>query len=200
VSRSGEPLLTVEDLRTELLTPDGSVRAVNGVDLTINRGEMVGVVGESGCGKTMLALSILRLVPAPGRVTSGRIRFEGTDVLALDREQLRRMRGASVAMSFQDPMRALNALMTIRSQVEETITAHDRFPPSEAPGRVVSLLEKVAIPSAGQRARDYPHQFSGGMRQRVMIAMAIANEPKLLIADEPPPGSTYPLKPRSSGC
>jgi len=178
-------VLQVEDLHTEFPRQDRVLRAVDGVSLRIHPGETVGVVGESGCGKSMLALSILRLVPEPGRVVSGRILFEDRDVLAMEEESVRRLRGAGVAMSFQDPMTSLNPLTRVRTQVEEALTAPGRLSHKEARGRVVPLLGSVQIASAEERAADYPHQFSGGMRQRVMIAMGVANEPQVLIADEP---------------
>lgn len=177
-------LLEVVDLHTEFPTRHGAVRAVDGVSLRISPGEMVGLVGESGSGKTMLALSILGLVPAPGRITSGAVRFAGRDVLAMDQEEVRRLRGGELAMSFQDPMTSLHPLMRIRAQITEAMTVHDRFQPEAARDRVVPLLRQVQIAGARQRGEDYPHQFSGGMRQRAMIAMGLANEPRLLIADE----------------
>jgi len=182
---AAEPLLRVEDLRTHFATRRGVVRAVEGVSLEVDRGEIVGVVGESGSGKTVLALSILRLPPPPGRIVAGRILFEGRDLLQMDEEGVRRVRGAELAMTFQDPMASLNPLTRINSQIEEAMTAHDRLPRQEARARVVPLLHRVDIPGATERARAYPHQFSGGMRQRVMVAMGISNQPSLLIADEP---------------
>jgi peptide/nickel transport system ATP-binding protein len=161
------------------------VRAVDGVSLHVDAGETVGIVGESGSGKTMTAFSILRLVPQPGRVTSGKILFRDRDVLAMDEDEVRDFRGSDVAMIFQDPMSSLNPVMRIGDQIGEAMTAHDRFTDEQAEHRVVPLLERVRIPSSAQRARDYPHEFSGGMRQRVMIAMGLANEPAVLIADEP---------------
>ncbi len=178
-------LLEVEELHTEFDTPQGVVRAVDGVNLHVGAGEILAVVGESGCGKTMLALSLLRLVPPPGRIVSGRILFGGRDVLSMDHETIRRLRGGDAAMSFQDPMTALNPLTRVRGQIREAMTAHDRFSTAQASERVVPLMRKVRIPGAEQRAGDFPHQFSGGMRQRVMMAMGISNEAQLLIADEP---------------
>ncbi len=178
------PVLEVDDLRMHFFTDGGIIRAVDGVSLRVGRGETVGLVGESGCGKTMLALSILRLVPEPGRIESGRVLVDGRDVLAMDGEMLRRLRGGDVALTLQDPMTSLNPVMTIKAQIKEAMTAHDRFPRNEAVQRVVPLMEKVGIPDASHRAGDYPHQFSGGMRQRVLIAMGIANQPAVLIADE----------------
>jgi len=175
----------VHDLSTRFFTSAGPVSAVEGVNLTIDAGERVGLVGESGCGKTVLALSMLGLVPEPGRVTSGRVVFRGRDVLEMDDESLRRLRGGDLAMSFQDPATALNPLMRVRAQIREAMVAHDRFGPADADRRVVPLLGRVAIPGAPDRAGDHPHQFSGGMRQRVVMAMGLANEPGLLITDEP---------------
>jgi len=181
---SSSPVLEVDDLRMHFFTDSGIIRAVDGVSLRVGRGETLGLVGESGCGKTMLALSILRLVPEPGRIESGRVLVDGRDVLAMDGEMLRRLRGGYMALTLQDPMTSLNPVITIKAQIKEAMTAHDRFPHNEAGQRVVPLMEKVGIPDASHRAGDYPHQFSGGMRQRVLIAMGIANQPALLIADE----------------
>jgi oligopeptide/dipeptide ABC transporter ATP-binding protein len=179
------PLLRVQDLHTQFQTSDGVVKAVDGVSFEVNRGETVGIVGESGCGKSVTALSILGLVPEPGRITSGRILFAEEDVTKMDAEQLREFRGREVAMIFQDPMTSLNPVLKVGFQVEEAMAAHDRFTRKQAHDRVVPLLRQVRIPAAEQRAKDYPHQFSGGMRQRGMIAMGLSNEPSLLIADEP---------------
>jgi oligopeptide/dipeptide ABC transporter ATP-binding protein len=179
------PLLRVQDLHTQFQTSDGVVKAVDGVSFEVNRGETVGIVGESGCGKSVTALSILGLVPEPGRITSGRILFAEEDVTKMDAEQLREFRGREVAMIFQDPMTSLNPVLKVGFQVEEAMAAHDRFTRKQAHERVVPLLRQVRIPAAEQRAKDYPHQFSGGMRQRGIIAMGLSNEPSLLIADEP---------------
>ncbi len=179
------PLLEVTDLHTEFGTCADPVRAVDGVTLRVDQGETVGIVGESGCGKTTLALSLLRLVPEPGRIVGGSIRLAGHDLLALDNDDIRSIRGADLAMTFQDPMAALNPLTKVGAQIKEAMTAHDRFSRQQAADRVVPLLQRVVIPSAQQRARNYPHQFSGGMRQRAMVAMGLANDPSLLIADEP---------------
>jgi len=180
-----QTLLQVEDLHTQFFTRRGLVRAVDGVSLHIDAGETLGVVGESGCGKTMTALSILRLVPDPGKIVSGRILFRGKDVMKMSDEDIEDFRGNDVSMIFQDPMTSLNPVTQIGAQIEEAMTAHKRFSPQEAKVRVIQLLKRVRVPAAERRVSDYPHQFSGGMRQRAMIAMGLANEPSLLIADEP---------------
>jgi len=178
-------LLRIEDLKTQFFTSRGVVQAVDGVSLHVDEGETIGVVGESGCGKTMTALSILRLVPDPGRIVSGHIWFRDRDVTTMDADQIRQFRGNDVAMIFQDPMTSLNPVTRVGTQIEEAMTAHERFSPREAVARVVPLLQRVRIPAAERRREDYPHQFSGGMRQRAMISMGLANEPSLIIADEP---------------
>ncbi|HEV2028535.1 MAG TPA: ABC transporter ATP-binding protein [Candidatus Dormibacteraeota bacterium] len=180
-----EPILKVEDLRTQFFTSRGVVRAVDGVSFNVNPGETLAVVGESGCGKTITALSILRLVPEPGRIVSGRILFNGRNVVDMDGDEVRSYRGNDVAMIFQDPMTSLNPVTKVGAQIREAMTAHDRFTPTQASERVVPLLQRVRVPAAQTRVKDYPHQFSGGMRQRAMIAMGLSNEPSLLIADEP---------------
>jgi len=180
-----QTLLQVEDLHTQFNTSRGVVRAVDGVTLHVDAGETLGVVGESGCGKTMTALSILRLVPDPGRITSGRILFRGRDVTKMTDDEIRDFRGNDVAMIFQDPMTSLNPVTKIGQQIEEAMTAHNRFTPQLAKTRVIELLKRVRVPAAESRINDYAHQFSGGMRQRAMIAMGLSNEPALLIADEP---------------
>jgi oligopeptide/dipeptide ABC transporter ATP-binding protein len=180
-----ETLLQLEDLRTQFFTGRGVVRAVDGVTLHVDAGETLGVVGESGCGKTITALSILRLVPEPGRIVSGRIIFRGQDVTKMDDDEIRQFRGNDVAMIFQDPMTSMNPVTKVGFQIEEAMTAHERFTERLAKGRVIELLKKVRVPAAESRVKDYPHQFSGGMRQRAMIAMGLSNEPALLIADEP---------------
>jgi oligopeptide/dipeptide ABC transporter ATP-binding protein len=179
------PLLRVQDLKVQFFGSGGTVNAVDGVSFDIERGEIVGIVGESGSGKTMTALSILRLIPDPGRVTNGRVLFGDQDVLQMSDDEIREFRGKEVAMIFQDPMTSLNPVLRVGFQVEEAMAAHERFTRKQARDRVVPMLQRVRIPAAADRARDYPHQFSGGMRQRAMIAMGISNEPSLLIADEP---------------
>jgi len=161
------------------------VRAVDGVSFHVDRGETVAIVGESGSGKTMTAFSILRLVPDPGRIVSGKILFKDRDVVSMDHEEVREYRGNDVAMIFQDPMTSMNPVTKVGVQIDEAMTAHERFSVREAAARIIPLLKQVRIPSAEQRVKDYPHQFSGGMRQRAMIAMGLSNEPELLIADEP---------------
>jgi len=161
------------------------VTAVDGVSFEVGRGEIVGIVGESGSGKTMTALSVLRLVPEPGRIANGRILFGEKDVVQMTDDEIREFRGNDVAMIFQDPMTSLNPVLRVGFQIEEAMVAHRRFTGRQAKERVVPLLQRVRIPAAAQRVRDYPHQFSGGMRQRAMIAMGVSNQPSLLIADEP---------------
>jgi len=179
------PLLSVEGLQTHFGTGQGVLRAVDGVSFSIERGEVLGLVGESGCGKSVTSLSIMRLVPPPGRVAAGRVLFEGEDLLAKDAEAMRRVRGARIAMVFQEPMTSLNPVFSIGDQIASAILAHSGAGRREAWTRTVEMLDLVQIPSARQRARDFPHQLSGGLRQRAMIAMALASGPALLIADEP---------------
>jgi oligopeptide/dipeptide ABC transporter ATP-binding protein len=178
-------LLSVEDLRVEFWTRRGTVHAVNGVSFDIAPGETLGIVGESGCGKSVTSLAILGILPRAGRVTGGRALFEGEDLIGRPDRELRRIRGREIAMIFQDPMTSLNPVLTVGRQIRESIETHFALDRKQAELRVVELLDQVGIPEAKRRARDYPHQFSGGMRQRAMIAMALACEPKLLIADEP---------------
>ncbi len=180
-----EPLLAVEDLRVEFSAARGTVYAVNGVTLHVDRGETLGLVGESGCGKSVTALAILGLLGANGRVSGGRALLEGRDLLALSDGELRSVRGREVAMIFQDPMSSLNPVLTIGRQVGEALEAHLGLEGAATTARTTELLDRVGIPNAKARLKDYPHQFSGGMRQRAMIAMALACEPRLLIADEP---------------
>ncbi len=179
-------ILAVEGLQTHFFTQEGVVRAVDGVSLKIRPGETLGLVGESGCGKTVTALSILRLVPdPPGRIVGGAIIFEGRDLLSLPEEEIRKIRGRAISMIFQEPMTSLNPVFTVGEQVAEGIRHHQKVPKREAWDRAIEVLRRVKIPDPSRRAREYPHQLSGGMRQRVMIAMALALGPKLLIADEP---------------
>ena len=161
------------------------VNAVDGIDFEVDRGEIVGIVGESGSGKTMTALSLLRLIPEPGKITSGRILYGEKDVAQMTDEEIREFRGNDVAMIFQDPMTSLNPVLRVGFQIEEAMAAHKRFTTQQSRERVIPLLQRVRIPAAKDRVRDYPHQFSGGMRQRAMIAMGVSNQPSLLIADEP---------------
>jgi oligopeptide/dipeptide ABC transporter ATP-binding protein len=181
-----EPLLRVEDLRTHFVTDDGVVRAVDGVSFELRAGETLALVGESGSGKSVTALSLLRLVPEPpGRIVGGQVRFQGRDLLGLPSGEMRRVRGRQISMIFQEPMTSLNPVFSCGEQVAETLVQHERLSWREAHARAVELLRMVGIPAPEQRAGEYPHQLSGGMRQRVMIAMALACRPALLIADEP---------------
>jgi oligopeptide transport system ATP-binding protein len=178
-------LLEVENLRTSFATDQGAVRAVDGVSFALDEGEVLGIVGESGSGKSVTALSIMRLVSEPpGRVTAGRLAFAGDDLLHADPRKLRDLRGSRIAMIFQDPMRSLNPVLTIGRQLTETLRRHLGLEQATARKRAVEWLERVGIPLAEQRLSAYPHQFSGGMRQRVMIAIALSCSPRLLIADE----------------
>jgi len=180
-----DQLLAVDGLRVEFWTERGTIHAVNGVSFQIRAGETLGVVGESGCGKSVTALALLGILPRAGRVVGGHAMFDGRDLLVLSDAELRRIRGRQIAMIFQDPMTSLNPVLTVGRQIREALETHFGMHRKAAQARVVELLERVGIPGARQRVGDYPHQFSGGMRQRVMIAMALACEPKLLIADEP---------------
>ncbi len=180
------PLLRIEGLRTVFRGERGDVPAVDGVSLEVRRGQTLGIVGESGCGKSMLSLSVMRLVPPPGRVSAGRVMFDGMDLLGLAPRAMRDIRGNRIAMIFQEPMTSLNPVFTIGDQIIEAMRAHDRSrPAAEMRARAIAALDRVRIPAASRRLDDYPHQMSGGMRQRVMIAMALACSPDLLIADEP---------------
>jgi oligopeptide/dipeptide ABC transporter ATP-binding protein len=178
-------LLEVSNLKTFFFTGDGLVKAIAGIDFTIERGETLALVGESGCGKSMTALSLLRLVPEPGRIVEGSIRFDGVDLLHMPEEEIRRVRGNRIGMIFQEPMTSLNPVFRIGDQIMESLQLHRGLSKQEAAEIATELLHKVGIPAAEQRIKDYPHQLSGGMRQRVMIAMALACDPQLLIADEP---------------
>ena len=178
-------LLEVKDLVTEFPTRKGIVRAVNGVTFSIDRGEILAVVGESGSGKSVTSLSIMRLLQKPGHVASGSITFDGTDLLALSEKEMQQVRGQKISMIFQEPMTSLNPVYRVGDQIVEAIQTHTDMKKNEAWERAVEMLRVVGIPSPEDRARDYPHQMSGGMRQRVMIAMALACNPELLIADEP---------------
>ncbi len=179
-------LLEVEDLQTYFFTDEGTVRAVDGVSWGIDEGETLALVGESGCGKSVTAMSILRLIPnPPGRIVGGSITFDGLDLLNVSDAEMRAIRGNRIAMIFQEPMTSLNPVLTIGQQIREAVQLHLGMNDEEANQKAVELLQMVGIPEAEQRIQDYPHQFSGGMRQRVMIAMALSCDPKLLIADEP---------------
>jgi peptide/nickel transport system ATP-binding protein len=181
-----ETILDITDLRTWFFTRDGVVRAVDGVSFHVFPGETLAIVGESGCGKSVTALSILRLIPSPpGRIVSGAIRFAGRDLLGLSEAEMRQVRGNDISMIFQEPMTSLNPVLTIGRQIAETLTLHQGLDYKAALAKAVDMLRLVHIPEARRRIAEYPHQLSGGMRQRVMIAMALACNPKLLIADEP---------------
>jgi peptide/nickel transport system ATP-binding protein/oligopeptide transport system ATP-binding protein len=184
--RNDDILLSLEDVRTYFFTDAGIVPSVDGVSYAIRRGETLGVVGESGCGKSVTALSIMGLVPSPpGRTVGGRIMFDGQDLTKLSQKELRRIRGNQIGMIFQEPMTSLNPVYTVGNQIGEAIQIHLRLPPDAARALTVEMLAKVGIPSPEKRIDEYPHQLSGGMKQRVMIAMALVCNPALLIADEP---------------
>ena len=179
-------LLEVKDLQTHFFTMDGVVKAVDGVSYDLEEGETLGLVGESGCGKSVSALSLMRLIPdPPGRIINGEILLDGEDILKIDMDGMRNIRGAKMSMVFQEPMTSLNPVLTIERQLTETLQLHMGMTKAEARREGVSLLSRVGIPDPEQRIKQYPHQFSGGMRQRVMIAMALSCSPRLIIADEP---------------
>jgi peptide/nickel transport system ATP-binding protein len=178
-------LLRVEDLVTEFQTTDGVVRAVEKVSFSIRPGQTLGLVGESGSGKSVTALSIMRLISRPGRVAEGSVYFDGKDLLDLEEEEMRQVRGSDIAMIFQEPMTSLNPVYTVGDQIAEAVQLHMKVSKDEAWKRAIEMLKKVRVPAAERRVHEYPHNLSGGMRQRVMIAMALSCNPKLLIADEP---------------
>jgi peptide/nickel transport system ATP-binding protein len=179
------PILEVRNLSTHFFTDDGEVKAVRDVNFSVAPGETLGIVGESGCGKSVTAMSVLGLVQRPGKVVSGEIMFKGRDLLKLSREELRNIRGRDIAMIFQDPLSSLNPVLRVGYQIDEAMRAHDKIPSDDVGRRGIDLLKQVRVSDAERRIKDYPHQFSGGMRQRAMIAMGLSNKPDLLIADEP---------------
>ena len=179
-------LLEVKDLKTSFYTFEGVVKAVDGITYELDEGETLGLVGESGCGKSVSALSLMRLIPdPPGKITDGEVLFEGEDILKIDMDDMRRIRGAKMSMVFQEPMTSLNPVLTVEKQLGETLQLHKGMNKNEAKRESANLLDRVGIPDPERRVRQYPHQFSGGMRQRAMIAMALSCNPKLIIADEP---------------
>ena len=181
-----ERLLDVKNLKTYFFTDEGVVRAVDGVDLYIEKGETLGVVGESGCGKSVTALSIMKLIPQPpGRIVEGQINYDGTNLVDLPANRMRKIRGKEISMIFQEPMTSLNPVFTVGEQIAEAIRLHEGLGRRDAMAKTVEMLKLVHIPNAERRVKEYPHQLSGGMRQRIMIAMALSCNPKLLIADEP---------------
>lgn len=185
-TRNNGVLLEIQDLQTHFVTDAGTVRAVDGVSLTVRKGETLGVVGESGCGKSVTALSILRLIPnPPGKIVGGKILLEGRSLLDLPEDEMRKVRGGSISMIFQEPMTSLNPVFTVGDQIAEGIRLHQRLSKRDSWNKAIEMLRLVRIPDPDRRVKEYPHQMSGGMRQRVMIAMALSCNPHLLIADEP---------------
>ena len=185
-ARTDSPVLQIKDLRTFFDTRDGTVRAVNGVSLEVYAGETLCIVGESGCGKSVTAMTILGLLPKPpARIESGEILFQGTDLLKLEEQDMQAIRGNEISMIFQEPMTSLNPVLTIGRQISEVISLHQGVSDRVARDRAIEMLDRVRVPDAHQRVTEYPHQLSGGMRQRAMIAMALSCNPKILIADEP---------------
>ena len=183
---TGEPVLDVKDLTTQFKTQDGTVHAVNGVGFELREGEFLGVVGESGSGKSVTMMSLLKLIPIPpGDVVAGEVNFENQDLLKISLDELRKVRGGRIGFIFQDPMTSLNPVITIGKQITESLHLHTDLSKKDANQRALELLELVGLPDAAQRLKSYPHELSGGMRQRVMIAMALACSPKVIIADEP---------------
>jgi oligopeptide/dipeptide ABC transporter ATP-binding protein len=178
-------LLRVENLVTEFRTSDGVVRAVDQVSFSIRAGQTLGLVGESGCGKSVTALSIMRLISRPGRIAEGSIIFDGRDLIDIEESEMRQVRGSEIAMIFQEPMTSLNPVYTVGDQIAESVRLHLKLSKADAWKRAIEMLKKVRVPAAERRVHEYPHHLSGGMRQRVMIAMALSCNPKLLIADEP---------------
>ncbi|MGA7988049.1 MAG: ABC transporter ATP-binding protein [Candidatus Dormiibacterota bacterium] len=180
-----DPILDVRNLSTHFFTDDGEVKAVRGVSFNVQPGETVGIVGESGCGKSVTAMSVLGLVQRPGKVVNGEIMFKGRDLLKLTKEELRNIRGRDIAMIFQDPLSSMNPVLRVGYQIEEAMHAHNKIADGQIDARTIDLLKQVRVSDPERRVRDFPHQFSGGMRQRAMIAMGLSNKPDLLIADEP---------------
>jgi oligopeptide transport system ATP-binding protein len=192
-------LLDVRNLETQFRTQDGVVKAVNNVSFYVNRSETLGIVGESGSGKSVTSLSLMRLIPSPpGRITGGEVWFDGQDLLKLSEDKMRELRGNRIAMIFQDPMTSLNPVLTIGQQITESLILHLKLSTKEAQARAIELLNMVGIPGSARRINEHPHQFSGGMRQRVMIAMALACNPELLIADEPTTALDVTIQAQSS--
>ena len=185
MARNGESVLEVRDLRTWFHTRHGVAKAVDGVDFRVDKGEVLCIVGESGCGKSVTALSIMRLIPPPGRIETGQLLFGGRDLLTLSADEMAELRGQSISMIFQDPTSSLNPVFEVGLQISEVYEIHRNMRRRAGEAKAVEMLEKVGIPDARRRSKSYPHEMSGGMAQRVMIAMALACEPKLLIADEP---------------